>query len=124
MHRFTRRDALVLLTGFVSTAGLEASGGDFWNKKAPSEWSAEEDSQLLNKSPWAKEVTAQFSGGGQRGGGGGFPGGGMGGPRIGIGGIGMPRGRMGGGRGRGGGPGQSSYKGVVRWESAQPIREA
>jgi hypothetical protein len=53
-------------------------------------------------------------------------------PRIGIGGIGigMPRGRGmggGGGRGRGGqgnGGNLSTYKGTVRWDSAQPILDA
>jgi hypothetical protein len=50
-------------------------------------------------------------------------------PRVGIGGIGigMPRGRGGMGGGRGAGRGQSgvsSFKGTVRWESAQPILDA
>ncbi len=116
-----------------------AASGDFWNKKAPSEWTSDEVSRLLNKSPWAKQVTAQYAaggrgqggggypggGGGYPGGGGGYPGGGgMGGPRIGIGGLGIPMGR--GRMPRGGGRGQtsSSYTGVVRWESAQPIRDA
>jgi hypothetical protein len=130
MVKFTRREALCLAGGsWMTSIDLEASTGDFWNTKPPSEWSAEEAGRLLNKSPWAKEVTASYAGdgrqgGGYPGGGGGYPGG-MGGPRIGIGGLGlpMPRGRMGGGRGRGGAA-PAAYKGVIRWESAQPIREA
>ncbi len=139
MSRLTRRDALLLAGSiWIGSTRLHASSGDFWNKKPPSEWSADEVSRLLNKSPWAKEVTAQYTGGagrqgggGQGGGypgggypGGGYPGGGMGGPRIGIGGLGIPmgRGRMPGGGGRG--RTASNYQGVVRWESAKPIREA
>lgn len=113
---------------------------EFWDKKDPSQWSGEEIDQLTTKSPWAKQVTAQYAPGeyGRRqdGQGGGYPGGGGGGyprsgPTIGIGGIGigMPRGRGMGGGGRGGrggtgGGGASNYKGTVRWESAQPILDA
>src|SRR5207245_1347169 len=121
---------------------LEAFTSDFWNKKEPAEWSAQEIEQLTTKSPWSKEASAHFArdeseqspagggggypggGGGYPGGGGGYPGGGggMGGPRIG----GMGGGRMGGpggmggggmgggGRGRrGGGPSQA-FQGTVR----------
>lgn len=140
MEKFTRRDALRLAGClWIGSAPLFASESEFWNKKEPSEWTAEEQGKILNKSPWAKEVTAQFApgegqnggygggGGYPGGGGGGYPGGGgMGGPRIGIGGIGFPGGgRMGrgGGRGRGGSQ-ASNYKGVIRWETAQPVREA
>jgi len=121
---------------------LEASTSDFWNKKDPSKWSQDEIDQLTSKSPWAKQVTATYAPGSNNGGygngspngnpnGGGYPGGQGGGmPRIGMGGIGigMPRGRgMGGGGGRGGqgnGSNLSTYKGTVRWESAQPILDA
>ena len=139
----TRRRAFLLAgAGIASWGRLFAAGSEFWNKKAPSEWSPEEVDKLLSKSPWAKEVTAQYvpgedgdrqSGGGypggRGGGGGGYPGGGGGGGGYpGGGGIGFPRGRgMGGGRGRGGrgrGGTTSSYKGTVRWESARPILDA
>jgi hypothetical protein len=125
---------------------LEATTTDFWNKKDPSKWSQDEIDQLTTKSPWAKQVTATYAPGSNDGGygngspngnpnGGGYPGGQGGGggmPRIGIGGIGigMPRGRGmggGGGRGRGGqgnGGNLSTYKGTVRWDSAQPILDA
>src|SRR5438105_9798796 len=93
----TRRGALLLAgSGIVNLGRLYA--GDFWDKKAPSEWNADEIEKLLHKSPWAKEVTAQAApgeggyGSGSPGGRG--PGGGQrGGIGIpGIGGIGMPRG--------------------------------
>ena len=139
----SRRSALTLAGAcLVSWESLYASS-EFWDKKDPSQWTGEEIDRLTTKSPWAKSVTAQYAPGENNGGygqgspsGGGYPrsgGGGMGGPGIGIGGIGigMPRGRMGGGRNGGGrngggrnGGGASSYKGTVRWESAQPILDA
>lgn len=147
----TRRVVLTLAAG-ACVAGwrrLLAFSSDFWNRKEPAEWSAEEIEQLTTKSPWSKEVSAQFMspeadetgsmGGSPRGGGGGaWPeGGGMGGPRTGgmggpriggmggpgMGGPGMGGPDMGGGRGRRGGPLQS-FKGTVRWESAKPVLEA
>ena len=140
----SRRFVLALAAGGLVARGLRASPSEFWNKKDPSQWTSEEIDQLTSKSPWAKEVTAQFAAGeedgSRRGGqtGGGYPGGGGGGggsvgmPRIGIGGIGIGlpggRGRGGGGRNGGGGGrgrgGASNYKGTVRWESAQPIFDA
>jgi len=133
----SRRSAIALAgAGLVSLDSLYASSSDFWNKKDPSQWTGEQIDQLTRKSPWAKSVNAQAPPGGYGGqgypNGGGYPGGGGGGmgrPTIGIGGIGMPRGRgMGGGRG-GGYPGGgrsagTTYKGTVRWESAQPILDA
>ncbi len=146
----TRRSALMLAAGACVTGWqrLDAFNADFWNKKEPAEWSAQEIEQLTTKSPWSKEVSAHFArdeseqsgpmgrsggggypggGGGYPGGGGGYPGGGggMGGPRIGgmgggRGGMGGPG--MGGGR-RGGGPSQA-FQGTVRWESAKPVLEA
>jgi hypothetical protein len=149
----SRRSLLLLAgAGMAASGRLAASSGDFWEKKDPSEWSSDEIDRMVTKSPWAKEVTAQYApgeggggypgngggsypggggggypggGGGDgypSGGGGGYPGGGMG--RIGIGGI--PGIDIGGaGRRRQGGPGgMSSYKGTVRWESAQPILQA
>jgi hypothetical protein len=135
----SRRNVLALAgAGLVSLDSLYASSSDFWNKKDPSQWTGEQIDQLTRKSPWAKSVNAQAPPGGYGGSGQGYPngggypgggGGGMGRPTIGIGGIGMPRGRgMGGGRG-GGYPGGgraagTTYKGTVRWESAQPILDA
>jgi hypothetical protein len=138
----TRRGLLMLAAGAYMTGWrrLDAFASDFWNKKDPAEWSSTEIEQITTKSPWAKEVNAQYSdesgdqrgmGGPGGGGGGGRGGGGMGSPRIGglgipgMGGGGMGGGGMGGGRGRGrGGRSAPSLNGTVRWESAKPILEA
>lgn len=118
------------------SAGVRAA--DFWNAKAPSDWSEKESERLLTKSPWAKEVNLPpmsgpyagsgdaNRGGGGRGGGGGMGGGGMGsgggggamtGPRAGSG---SPT-AMEGGVPRGMPP---QPKALVRWESAAPVRAA
>ena len=126
--------------GLAAWLPLDAATADFWNKKAPGDWTSEEIDRLITKSPWAKPIKAQYaSGAGNSGDGGGYPGGGQGGgypggggmgrPRggigiPGIGGIGMPGGGgMGRGRGNGGG-GVSPYEGTVRWESARAVLDA
>jgi hypothetical protein len=121
----SRRHLLTLAAAGTFCGRLDAA--EFWDKKDPVVWTPEEIDRLTTKSPWARAVTAHDSQPyGQSSNGGGYPGGGGGGgggPRIGIGGIGMGGGR----RGRGGPMGQSTtvtYKGLVRWESAQPIRDA
>jgi hypothetical protein len=156
MLALSRRSALMLAAGACVTGWqrLDAFNSDFWNKKEPAEWSAQEIEQLTTKSPWSKEVSAHFArdeseqngpmgrngggypGGGYPGGGGGYPGGGggMGGPRIGgmggprIGGMGGPGmgggGYPGGSRGRRGGESSQLFQGTVRWESAKPVLEA
>ena len=70
--------AVILMLAFCAvTLGAE----EFWNKKQPGEWSADELNTLLTKSPWAKEAKVSFEGGGPGGGrqggagGGGYPGG-------------------------------------------------
>lgn len=134
---FTRRHALLLAgSGLAAWLPVYGSSAEFWNKKAPAEWTPEEIDKLITKSPWAKEVTAEYAAGGEGGtSGSGAPGGsipgtgrtgtggGIGGLSIpGIGGIGGRRGRGGGGRGPRGG--MSHYEGIVRWESAKPVIEA
>ncbi len=149
------RRRIFLLAGAGIAACLPlgaATAPDFWNKKAPADWTDEEIDRLITKSPWAKPVKAQYApgeapddntspvpngtgtGGGYPGGGtggGGYPGGGTGGgypggtgrPRIGIPGLsGLNLPGM--GRGRKGGGAASPYEGTVRWESARPILEA
>ncbi len=121
----TRRTLLISL-GATAAALARPSSADFWEKKPPEQWSAEEIDRLVSKSPWAKEVGAGYSpdksGGGPWGEG--APtgqGGGMG-----RGGIRIP-GMGGGGMGRRGSAPRgatSSYQAVVRWESAKPIMEA
>jgi hypothetical protein len=129
----SRRSVLALAgAGLVARESLYAST-DFWNKKDPSQWTGEQIDQLTSKSPWAKSVSAQAPPNGNGGYGqgypGGYPGGGYpGGGYPGGGGMGGGMGRrrgMGGGRYPGGGrPAGTTYKGTVRWESAQPILDA
>ena len=140
-----RRMFLLAGAGVAAWLPLDATTADFWNKKAPVDWTTEEIDRLITKSPWAKQIKAQYASGaadardgsgypGGGTGGGGYPGG-MGRPRgggigvgiPGIGGIGLPGG-MGGGRGNGGGSSRggtvSPYEGTVRWDSARPILDA
>ena len=96
----TRRNCI--LSGLGAALSARISGAaEFWNSKEPAEWSEEDISRVLNKSPWAKETTIHFrqdlmygpgGGGGRRGGRGGG-GGGMAGPENG-GGMGGPGGGM------------------------------
>jgi hypothetical protein len=123
----TRRRVL-LLAGAGFTPWTRLFAGEFWDKKEPGQWTPDEKDKMLTKSPWAKEVNAQASrdpnqqtqqypGGGYPGGGypgGGYPGGGY----PGGGGMGYPRRR---GMGYPPGGGMQTYKGTVRWESAEPI---
>jgi hypothetical protein len=102
--------AVVLACGGIAIAA------DAWKDKPSSEWSDKDVSQLLTKSPWAKEVPGTFSGGptaannggggrGRGGGGGGMAGGGDLGGVGGGGGMGGGGGYGGGGGGMGGGGG-------------------
>jgi hypothetical protein len=142
----TRRRLFLLAgAGIAACSRLPAATADFWNRKPPSEWTREEIDRLITKSPWAKEVNAQYAPGegnpgGDPGSGGGYPGngggsgGGQGRPRVGIGGLGIPGlggiGLPGGGGGQRRGNGTprggatSAYQGTVRWESARPILDA
>jgi hypothetical protein len=149
----SRRLFLLAGAGMAGWVRLYGATGDFWNRKAPADWTREEIDRLITKSPWAKEVKAQYAtgagnsrdeggdpganGGGYPGGsdgsGGGYPGGGrsrgggIGGIGIpGIGGINIPG--MGRGRGSSGGSPRggavSPYEGTVRWDSARPVLDA
>jgi hypothetical protein len=129
----TRMTFVVLAGGVIAFAADDA-----WKNKPVPEWTADDAHQVMTDSPWAKTTTPSLErtadegqrrsrGGGSRGGG------------IGIGGvgIGLPGGM---GRRRGGYPG-GGYPGgtgngggrtdsvtpptqTLRWESAQPMREA
>jgi hypothetical protein len=128
----SRREIMQLASGagFALLAEQYSFGADFWTKKKSAEWTDDEKNDLLTKSPWAKKVSAETSGG-RSGGGGGFGGGGggaEGGGDSGSGGGGGGRG--GGGRGGGGGGmapagnfGSSVSLSIV-WESAKPIQDA
>ena len=141
-----RRMFLLAGAGVAAWLPLDATTTDFWNKKAPADWTTEEIDRLITKSPWAKQIKAQYAPGaanardgsgqypGGNSGGGAYPGGmgrqrgGIGLGIPGIGGIGLPGGGMGGGRGNGGGSSRggavSPYEGTVRWDSARPILDA
>jgi len=56
-----RRDWLAIAAGTLAcwTPAYGFAGQNFWDKKDPDQWSADEIRKLLNKSPWAKEVTAE-----------------------------------------------------------------
>ena len=127
MQRHLVRASLVLLT---SAAVLLAA--DFWEKKAPQDWTSEEVETILTDSPWAQVGSISFVGDKSQ------PiGGGSGGGRVGL-----PRSRFptsgpatrtgqpdGGWSGRylaAGTESRAFSNGdvVVRWSSALPIRQA
>lgn len=120
--RFTRRGVLAFAAGASVNRLFAAS--DFWNKKDPADWTRDEIDRLTTNSPWAKEVSASFAGNQPAP----RPGNSGGSPRIGLGipGIGFPGGGYpGGGRGGAGRRGETyPVKGVILWESAQPILDA
>jgi hypothetical protein len=143
-----------LLTTFALVLPLFAialNADDFWNKKQPGQWSADEIDRLLLNSPWARPAKVSVepgaygdpagrdqgpgqgtgSPGGGRGGRGGLGRiGGLGIPLPGGGGVGLPGGggRTPGGRSGGGRDGRTSAsaapKVTVRWDSALPIKDA
>ena len=110
---------------------LPVLAADPWTGKDPATWTDKEVRQVLNKSPWAKEASANFNPERM---------GGMGGPGMGRGrGGGMGEGGPGGGPGMGGpgggpgmgGPGMgpdgqemSPPKMTILWVSASPVQEA
>jgi hypothetical protein len=115
----TRRQAIRTGLGLAGASGLLwtpalAAGKEFWNEKKPESWTEEERHELLTKSPWAKEPTTKYDGGG---------------------GANMTRGmstNRRGGISAGGARTPSNgtptipdkFPSVVRWESALPVREA
>jgi hypothetical protein len=58
-----RRMFLLAAAGVASRLPLGAATADFWNKKAPADWTTEEIDRLIAKSPWAKQVKAQYAAG-------------------------------------------------------------
>ncbi len=125
----TRRNAILLTIGLPAAfRGLPAwaFAKEFWNEKKPEDWAPEEIDMILNRSPWAREVNANMKGMTSEGGGE---------SKKGRGGYNMSGGAGGGGRrgggGDGGGSGSSSsskndtvigsFRGLVRWESAEPV---
>ena len=107
-----------LLTIFA-VASIAALAADPWRTKKPADWTDKEAQRILSDSPWAKKAVAEMSFGGMGG-----PGGGMGGRGGGMGGPGGGMGGPGGGMGGPPGGGMEPPKIIVRWESAEPVREA
>jgi len=110
------------------------AASDFWNKKDAAEWTPQEIESLKTKSPWAKKVHGEMSGGSggpssmNRSGSAGTFGGMSGADSNGIGGGGGRGGGGGGSRGGGGGdrdsgpgPAAQGPEVVIRWESAAPV---
>jgi hypothetical protein len=112
----TRRTAIRLGLGLSAIFPSLGAEKEFWNERKPEDWTDDERELLLTKSPWAKEPSVDFDTGG------------------GI--LGNPRGnrsaatttRRGAATPMPTDPGApvnpGHYKGVVRWESALPVREA
>lgn len=100
----TRRRWFLLPFVFGLTHVLLAA--DFWNDQQPAQWAEKDVQRLLTKSPWAKSADLQIDFGG------------MGGPGMG------PPPDMGGPDGPGGPGGPGGMAAEVRWESAQPVRDA
>ena len=111
----TRRSMVRLGVGMPLAAfGIpgRAFAKDFWNDRKPEDWTSAEIKELLSKSPWAKD--AAITDNGQVGG--------LGSPRS------ARRGRAGSSEGGSDTPPSSTpkitWKAIVRWESALPVREA
>src|SRR5258708_28108291 len=62
----TRRTALLLTFGlpaaFRAIPAWAAAAKAFWNEKKPEDWSADEIDELLNRSPWARDIVANMKG--------------------------------------------------------------
>jgi hypothetical protein len=54
-----RRAAIRTASAFLLAARLPAAP-PFWNRKAPQDWTSDEITQLLNRSPWARETNLDF----------------------------------------------------------------
>jgi hypothetical protein len=119
----TRRTAIAI--GLAAPVWAYAPK-EFWNEREPADWTDEERHVMLTKSPWAREASVNYNSG---------PGN-VGAARPGRtmgGGYGGGTSRRTGGGGTGGGAGapdpdmatiNGKYQAIVRWESAQPVREA
>ncbi len=98
--------------GLISLASRAFAAREFWNERKPEEWTSAEIKELLTKSPWVKD--GEIKDNGQ------------------VGSVGAPRGggrrgaTINGGQGRAAssGPPKITWKAMVRWESAVPVRAA
>jgi len=123
----SRRSLLRLLAGSCLVAAQAEGAQDFWNKKPASGWSSQEITQLTTRSPWAREVNAEFELDSD------YTTNGSAGPAVGRGGAIVAPGTGTGapaqielGRDRNDNPRGAKRREpvTVRWESAQPILDA
>src|SRR5436189_4929280 len=49
-----------ILWGIAIGERLLAASRDFWNRKPPSQWTPDEIDRLVTKSPWAKQIAAEY----------------------------------------------------------------
>src|SRR5689334_24708924 len=56
-----RRFVMFSIAAMAAQKHLAAAGRDFWNRKPPSGWTADEIVRLLNDSPWAREITPVYT---------------------------------------------------------------
>jgi hypothetical protein len=93
--------AAALATGITIAHPSRIFAAEFWNAKDPSTWTEDEINALTSKSPWTRAAVASYKG------------------------VDDPNGAASEG-GRAGGPGRQTIPPniIVRWESAQPIRDA
>ena len=109
----TRRTAILLGWGFPL---LARPAIEFWETRAPKDWTEDERKQLLTDSPWAREATVKYN---------------LGAAGLGMMGAGGTSRRSAGrmpsapaANTRDSTPLPTRYDALVRWESALPIREA
>jgi len=118
----TRRALLGLPFGLAAALRLSAAQ-DFWNRKKPADWTEDEIGRLITRSPWAKEVNAQFEADID------YTPNGKEGPTLGRGGVleapgkNRPQIEYGDDKQQKGGTRHAASI-TVRWESSQPIRDA
>lgn len=114
------------LPGMAALLAWAASSKEFWNSEQPSDWTKNEIQELMNRSPWAKEVNVSDAGPGgidasrdNRGSGGSSNRA----PDVGGAIPGLPSGPP---MGRPFAPRAvlGRFSAIVRWDSALPIREA
>ena len=60
MAFLSRREILTLALAERVTP-MRASDSDFWNRNPPANWTPEEIDRLLRDSPWAKEITPTYT---------------------------------------------------------------
>jgi hypothetical protein len=115
----TRRE--ILMFSAAAIPALCSPAGEFWNSKKPEDWTPEEIQEMLTRSPWAKVGSVSVFGG-------------SGGALINRNGAMNRSGNMSSSSSsrqranstqttQGDAP-DLSYKAIVRWQSALPIREA